>query len=1223
MRTTVPLDGRFVFMFESSRFKKTKGDLMHHKVLPQGLLQSFFLALLILVAFGTSFGNDCTLPLFGAPWHFSNGATTVRTAIADFNNDGNLDIAATAHDAGFVGVFIGNGTGSFVRQTVLSAGNFDVPVAAGDFNNDGKQDLAVGSRDGTVWIFMGLGNGNFSSPNRYADGPGEAYEMAVADFNQDGKLDLAIGHQFAGLAIMIGNGNGGFSQSSTYLSGLGPVKVMTADFNNDGKADLITANQHSQSVSLLLGDGIGGFNVTTVISPSFNDSYSNSGFAVGDFNGDGNTDFATSGNGASLVVLYGNGHGAFPGSQTFVSAANNFPYATDLNGDGNLDIVAVSHTDSIGSIIFGNGTGGFSPSTSFAVGNGPQTLSVADLNNDGKQDLVTPNYYGGDITVSINNGLSTQDTSPPVISSAPNITTYANVPGGANVAYQVVAFDNSGVTPTLDCAIPSNSFFPVGTTGVMCAAVDSCGNRSANFSFTVNVTCGPVDLSPLADMQVAATGPSGAVVNYNSLSGVAGINFSIASGSTFPIGTTHVSYIVTELCGNTFGGSFNVTVVDEPPMLNLPNSIYSNATSSSGRTIYYTATASDPVSGNLSVNCTPPSGSTFAIGQTTVTCSATDSANQTTTQSFNIYVSGCIGCTLPDFAGGIQYGVGSIPGRIAINDLNRDGKVDMAVTSPDSSFVAVFLGTGNGSFGAPSYLSAGGFSVPVMSGEFNNDNNPDLAVGASDGTVWIYLGDGAGGFTGPTTFDDGPGEAYEMVIDDFDRDGSQDLAIGHQFAGLAVLFGDGTGGFSSPTFYIEDRGPVQVRKADFNNDGKLDLVTSNSAGGGSSILLGDGLGGFSTTTLDVPGYGIGVGDFNSDNKIDLVFQGSDGTSVGLYLGNGAGAFTYSSSYPTNGNFGDMEAADFNQDGNVDVAILGYDTISVLSGDGMGHFSSPLVLPTLSNPVDINVSDLNADGKPDISTADYYDGTVSVFLNLTVLQTAVTQTGSNVTVQTIGADLSFTNVTSAGVTSVTPIADPAIAGEIPGGFAISDSIAFEVSTTAAFNGPVNVCFNVTSVNDMTEFNNLRVLHKEGDLLVDRTSSHDFPNRKICATTTSFSPFYLATVDKQIQSLFDRSKAFKSGSTIPIKIKILNGGGQNVSSATMAVSVRGLRRIGNATASVVNDSGNANPDYTFRYDSGLQGYIYNLKTTGLAAGKYALSVYAGSDHSFFYTLAFDIR
>src|SRR3989442_15919183 len=72
--------------------------------------------------------NPCLLQTFQPPRHFSNGSTTVRVAIADFNNDGNPDIAATAHAAGYVGIFLGDGTGNFSGPTILSAGNFDVPV---------------------------------------------------------------------------------------------------------------------------------------------------------------------------------------------------------------------------------------------------------------------------------------------------------------------------------------------------------------------------------------------------------------------------------------------------------------------------------------------------------------------------------------------------------------------------------------------------------------------------------------------------------------------------------------------------------------------------------------------------------------------------------------------------------------------------------------------------------------------------------------------------------------------------------------------------------------------------------------------------------------------------------------------------------------------------------------------------------------------------------------
>ena len=223
--------------------------------------------------------DDCLLLLFQTtPRHFSFGLNVgpaVRVAIADFNNDGSQDIAATAHDTSHVGVFLGDGRGNFGVPAILQAGNFSVPVATGDFNNDGKPDLAVGSREGVVWIYLGDGTGGFGPVAKYPDGSGEAYEIAVDDFNHDGNLDLAIGHQFGGLGILLGNGVGGFSSPTTYISGLGPVLVSKADFNNDGHADLLTANAQGHNMSLFLGNGAGGFAVSTL-------SFASAGFGVGD-----------------------------------------------------------------------------------------------------------------------------------------------------------------------------------------------------------------------------------------------------------------------------------------------------------------------------------------------------------------------------------------------------------------------------------------------------------------------------------------------------------------------------------------------------------------------------------------------------------------------------------------------------------------------------------------------------------------------------------------------------------------------------------------------------------------------------------------------------------------------------------------------------------------------------------------------------------------------------
>lgn len=241
---------------------------------------------------------------------------------------------------------------------------------------------------------------------------------------------------------------------------------------------------------------------------------------------------------------------------------------------------------------------------------------------------------------------------------------------------------------------------------------------------------------------------------------------------------------------------------------------------------------------------------------------------------------------------------------------------------------------------------------------------------------------------------------------------------------------------------------------------------------------------------------------------------------------------------------------------------------------------------------------------------------------------ITTTGS-VSTRADVATISFDSVTSAGTITVNPLSDPAIAGDVPGGFAIAEVGGFEISTTASFAGNVTTCFPVTTEINESDFNNLRILHRELDpgtnqyALVDRTSSHDFTTRTICATTTSFSPFYITSSTKRVRPLFEISRAFRSGSTIPVKLQMVDSAGANLSSSTLPMTIRGLRRIGDSTASDVTDAGNSSPDSTFRYDASLQGYIYNLKTAGLSAGRYVLSFYAGDDKDFFYTVQFEIR
>ena len=429
----------------------------------------------------------------------------------------------------------------------------------------------------------------------------------------------------------------------------------------------------------------------------------------------------------------------------------------------------------------------------------------------------------------------------------------------------------------------------------------------------------------------------------------------------------------------------------------------------------------------------------------------------------------------------------------------------------------------------------------------------------------------------------------------------------------------------------------RIASADFNGDNNLDFVALNLEN--LAMYIGDGSGDFSLVALEgVEGYGwqmspFAVADFNGDGKMDLVtgtipYPSRDSWGINVYIGHGTGNFAPALRHLVDSRLlfeREMKAADINGDGKIDLVITGGDnSLSVLPGDGNGSFGPPTEFAVgMSHPLSFAFGDFNGDGKLDIATTG--GNKLTVLLN-TTYQTPI---GANSSVIVNGTNFTFDEVTTGGTTTVTPI-DPASVGEVPGGFAVSNSVAYEIATTATFIGSVTLAFKVPGPISEADFNNLAILHNENGTLVDVTAStpaRDYANLTIYATTTSFSPFYLARRGNHIKSLFDQTKAYKSGSTIPIKLRLENASNANLSSANTSLVARDLKLINDNTTAPVVDSGNANPDYTFRYDATLGseggGYIFNLSTKGLRPGQYVLSFYTGSERSFFYTVKFEVR
>lgn len=238
------------------------------------------------------------------------------------------------------------------------------------------------------------------------------------------------------------------------------------------------------------------------------------------------------------------------------------------------------------------------------------------------------------------------DTTPPVVTVPANTIREATGPGGAAVTYSgATAVDDVDGSLTPLCSPASGTTFPLGSTTVTCSATDSAGNTGSNsFTVTVQDTTAPA-LSLPSSITEEATGSGGATVNFSAsandlVSGSVAPVCAPASGSVFGLGSTTVSCTATDAAGNTSApGTFTVSVTDTTgPILSLPDDITEEATGPNGATVAYTATAVDAVSGAVAVDCTPASGSVFPLGTTTVSCSAADAANNSSTATFDVTV---------------------------------------------------------------------------------------------------------------------------------------------------------------------------------------------------------------------------------------------------------------------------------------------------------------------------------------------------------------------------------------------------------------------------------------------------------------------------------------------------------------------------------------------------------------------------------------------------------
>ena len=344
-------------------------------------------------------------------------------------------------------------------------------------------------------------------------------EWQIGEITSDSAFAKELRQEYQGSFI-------GFESQITFTAGNDPSSVAVGDLDGDGNTDMVIANAGSDNVSIFLGDGSGGFSAQTTFGVG-DAPYS---VVIGDLDGDDNVDDIVVANIRSdnISVLLGNNSGGFSGQTTFASGNLARPVAIgDLDGDGNADdvVVAGAGDDNI-IVLLGDNSGGFSNRSTFEAGNQTYSVEISDFNEDGNLDIVAPNRL--DDTVSIFLGVGSGSFSAQTtISTGPNPTSVA-----------VEDFDEDG-----------NFDFVVTNSGNRTLSIflgDGSGNFSAQTTFSVGstplaVAVGDIDsddnldlvvanASGLRDVSVLLGNGSGSFASQETFSSGGGLSSSVAIG---------------------------------------------------------------------------------------------------------------------------------------------------------------------------------------------------------------------------------------------------------------------------------------------------------------------------------------------------------------------------------------------------------------------------------------------------------------------------------------------------------------------------------------------------------------------------------------------------------------------------------------------------------------------------------------------------------------------
>ncbi len=705
-------------------------------------------------------------------------------AAADVSGDGIADLIV-GFDLGFnpdeIRLYRGSTDGSLLQfDTILAIGQGPTTLHCADLNGDGALDVvsgcyysnlvsvALNPRGGAIWTIV-----NLPTVNQTAD-------VAVEDTGQDGLLDIIVGTPQGTVALFRNLGSGQFGPRQDLLSPLSGYHIAVGDINGDGFQDIAVSEQHGSVYEMLWGVAPDSFAAYVYVNTPAND------LLIADVNKDARDDLiitntdgytlewdAWAGNEVLVHLQQPNGTLATPwrgvsGNEPLV------PTLADMNNDGRLDLVTVNKRSNSISILPGNGDGTFGSTRSAPADTIPSDIAVGDINGDSIPDAVVANAYAGRVTVLLGNGNGTFTTGTPVAAG-----------GETSVVLTDVNSDGKRDLVTADRFANVVSVF-LGT-----------GSGTFSSASTFGAGMGPNGLA-LADL-TGDNKPDLVVSNLGTYS--------------YGCDCYQQGDRVAVLKGHG-DGTFDVPVYLPTPQG--PGAV---------------ALADMNGDGKRDILVTTPGGYRNI-------CLCWAGANK-----LSVFLNNGSG----GFSGRIDRSVGLRPVGLATADFNTDGKTDVALAH---------AGLWDGS----SCYCHTGSSVVTLLGNGNGTVTPDttLTTGASPSSI---------------------------VVQDLTGDGILDIAAAN-FVGNTVSFFQGIapGTFTPKQDIGTDSGPIALRAADLNGDGRTDLLTANQWTYTVSVLMNQSVGPTAVNAHDARGNALRVAATRDGHSFvfDIALTTSERTLADIY-----------------------------------------------------------------------------------------------------------------------------------------------------------------------------------------------------------------------------------------------------------------------------------------------------------------------------------------------------